>query len=116
MTFVDPKTFPDDDLLHIIETNPNPAHIMRYTPQYQAWLQDCMAEAKERNLFAPYRYTLRSTGGNSRKYGHCEVCGEYASEVFSQAKEERFGINGETFWAFRSTTFGHKKCLLKIRK
>ena len=32
-----------------------------------------------------YRYQLRSTNYSSARYGLCEVCGEHASEVFSQA-------------------------------
>lgn len=76
-----------------------------------------------------YRYTLKTTGASSHKYGPCGVCGEHASEVFSQAEqraydlpgtlEDRledpaFYIGGIPGWTYLGChwIYGHKACLL----
>ena len=70
-----------------------------------------------------YRYRLISTGYSSDKYGNCEVCGKHVSEVFSQSEEQYYTIerNGKMIhegWTKCgcSDYFGHKECLLGVRR
>lgn len=67
-----------------------------------------------------YRYRLTSTGDSSAKYGNCEICKQYASEVFSQVEERRYGfqVKGMFFggWAYEGDSFGHEECLRSRRK
>lgn len=37
-----------------------------------------------------FRYRIKSTGASSHKYGNCEICGQHASEVFSQVEERLY--------------------------
>lgn len=78
------------------------------------------------------RYRLVSTGESSHKYGNCEVCHQYCSEVFVQTKEHSFQLDefdrqvmtklGVLFpedgigWAHDGSTFGHESCLLSKRQ
>jgi len=52
-----------------------------------------------------YHYVLINQHASSEKYGNCEVCGEHVSEVYSQKDPSTQII-----------TFGHKECLLYLRK
>ena len=66
-----------------------------------------------------YRYRLSSTGYSSKRYGNCEVCGKYVSEVFYQAEERAFTRpDGTQGWTQQKcvSKFGHKECLLKLRR
>lgn len=65
-------------------------------------------------------YTLVRTGASSDKYGSCEICGEFAADVYLQRREARIDLNpihgrkGRTYRGC-STLFGHKECLLRKR-
>lgn len=50
MTFIDPKTFSDDDLMNIVDDGPNPAHLLYHHPAYHTWLDKCWTEAVCRGL------------------------------------------------------------------
>jgi hypothetical protein len=54
-----------------------------------------------------YSYRIRSTGGNSHRYGDCEVCGQPCVEVFLQT-QMRYYHNCQTL-------FGHEACLRSQR-
>jgi hypothetical protein len=62
-----------------------------------------------------YKYKISSTGGNSTKYGNCEICGEPATEVFYQSEERKFFnpiTQTESYTQDKCICcFGHKKCL-----
>lgn len=65
-----------------------------------------------------YHYKLISTGSNSKKYGVCEVCGGYASEVFHQIETKDF-FSIETNRIEQQhigNTFGHEQCLINRQK
>lgn len=59
-----------------------------------------------------YRYRIKSTGQTSRKYGACEVCNKWASEVYVQAE---FKCYAPLSFAYGRTIFGHCECLIKVR-
>ena len=62
------------------------------------------------------KYTIKSTGDSSDKYGPCECCGKHASEMFHQWSETTFTIDGEYGKTFdRGNKFGHKECLMAHR-
>jgi hypothetical protein len=69
-----------------------------------------------------YRYRLTNTKESSRKYGVCEVCKEYASEVFLQSEERyyRFEEGGKVHegWTKNNCNsyFGHEECLKNKRR
>lgn len=65
-----------------------------------------------------YRYKISSTGGNSQKYGNCEICGEHATEVFSQSEERQFTFEGKEHWTNHkcNSYFGHEECLISKRR
>lgn len=68
-----------------------------------------------------YRYQLYSTGESSSKYGNCEVCGKYASEVWYQSEERTYEpLPGEKgpFWTWEGcrSWFWHKKCLVSKQR
>jgi hypothetical protein len=66
-----------------------------------------------------YRYTLRSTGHSSAKFGPCEVCIHHASEVFSQTEEVSYRRHDGTIGWTREGCFdffGHKACLESRQK
>jgi len=48
MIYTNPRTYTDEELLHILETQPDPAHIGYGTPEYTAWLRGCQCEAERR--------------------------------------------------------------------
>ena len=80
-----------------------------------------------------YRYRLISTGASSHKYGPCKVCGEHATEVFSQVEERSYELPGtleeqlEDAAKYRGggwgwthdgcySLLGHKDCLVNRRR
>lgn len=69
-----------------------------------------------------YRYRLVNTGYSSTKYGPCEVCGEYASEVFHQIelRHYKFERNCKVYegWTTHDchNLFGHEECLISQRR
>lgn len=64
---------------------------------------------------ATYRYRLNSTGYSSTRYGLCEICSKYASEVFFQIEERKYynGVRDEMSWTRNKchSYFGHRECL-----
>jgi hypothetical protein len=70
-----------------------------------------------------YRYRSTNTGGNSKQYGNCEICGKPCSEVFMQSSDRLYDKSFAPEapqdpnapkgygWASISTAFGHRKCL-----
>lgn len=63
-----------------------------------------------------YRYRLKSTGDSSARFGKCEVCDQYASDVFIQAEERQYWSVlkqdwGWTYHQCRPHLFGHEQCL-----
>lgn len=63
-----------------------------------------------------YKYNLRQQHASSDKLGNCEICGKFVSDVYSQSKEHKFMFGGKEHWAYDSDVFGHKECLIKIRR
>lgn len=66
-----------------------------------------------------YVYRMSTTGSCSQRYGVCEVCNNHVSEVYLQS-EGRLYINDTkelaVTYANCNTTFGHKECLLSVRR
>lgn len=63
------------------------------------------------------RYHLRSTGFSSGRYGVCEICGQYAWEVFIQCVVTPFiRHDGSQGNRYEATQFGHKECLENWRQ
>lgn len=66
-----------------------------------------------------YGYRISNTKASSSRYGNCEICGEYVSEVFLQVEAQRFidGM-GDLSWTYHEckTLFGHEKCLTENRR
>lgn len=71
-----------------------------------------------------YQYKLIICNGGSAKYGPCEVCGEYCSEIFHQLERKRIIlqpdlavlVGKDNICEEYASTFGHEMCLIKIRK
>jgi hypothetical protein len=67
-----------------------------------------------------YHYRLTNTGYSSTRYGNCEVCAKHASEVFVQAEMRDYqrhdGTTSTTYANCRPHTFGHRDCLLSLRR
>jgi len=69
-----------------------------------------------------YKYKLVNTGYSSSKYGLCEVCGGYASEIYHQIEMKRymFKCNSKVYEGWTNynchNQFGHKECLLSQRR
>ena len=61
-----------------------------------------------------YQYNLKQQYASSDKYGKCEVCGKFVSDVHSQSKERRLMFAEKEHWIQDGITFGHKECLIKI--
>ncbi len=57
-----------------------------------------------------YRYRLVNQNDSSAKYGACEVCRQYASEVFHQIEQRRYKPGQWTQEGCKSY-FGHRECL-----
>lgn len=86
------------------------------------------------NEAGTYRYSLKSTGYSSDRYGKCEVCRKHSSEVFHQVEERKYDPNKahiddlledsavyqklDPGWT-RNKCFdlwGHKECLISKRR
>lgn len=66
---------------------------------------------------AEYRYRISRTGGNSDKYGNCEICKQYCSDVYLQTREKKYEApNEDDSWIICGDAFGHEECLRGIRR
>ncbi|MGB0989279.1 MAG: hypothetical protein ACPGUI_00465 [Halarcobacter sp.] len=93
-----------------------------------AYLQQCRREDSidinnikyEDDRKEVYRYMLNSQRESSARYGNCEVCKKHASEVFYQVEEKAFfnPVSSEHSWTQHNcnSTFGHKECLIGLRR
>lgn len=64
-----------------------------------------------------YRYKLFQQHATSDKYGNCEICGKFVSDVYSQRKVEVVMRDGEEHELHKfASSFGHKECLLRQRE
>jgi len=76
------------------------------------------AATKPKPTVGQYRYRLATTGGNSAKYGNCEVCDQPCTEVFSQQQSRYYEFEGggvyHSGWTRHKChlLFGHKECLI----
>lgn len=61
-----------------------------------------------------YSYLMVDCMNSSRKYGVCEVCGEYVSEVYHQIEKKEYS-GGHTEEGCKSY-FGHKSCLESVQR
>jgi len=62
-----------------------------------------------------YKYNLTSTNESSHKYGNCDICGNYVTEVFRQTEEREY-LNPVTKQMSLTKNncydyFGHEECL-----
>ena len=53
--------------------------------------------------------TMKSTGASSDKYGACEKCGKFASDVWHAAIYDEYAPGQ---FAHIGDQFGHQECLL----
>lgn len=73
-------------------------------------------------LLNEFVYEIESAGESSAKYGNCQICGKYCTEIFSQIEKRlykrRDGGIGKTFYGCAGGGFllGHYDCLIKARK
>ena len=58
------------------------------------------------------KYRLNKMNSSSAKYGDCEVCNKPVSDVYLQTPEHKTSRG----WNYGISTFGHKDCLLNIRR
>lgn len=64
-----------------------------------------------------YRYRLSPMHASSAKSGDCEICKQWCSDVYFQSQSRAFDLgDGKERWAQMSNAFGHKECLIGIRK
>jgi len=58
-------------------------------------------------------YRLTNMEHSSKRYGRCEVCGEYVSEVYLQTHYVQDCVDGRTMWrqVDGEQQFGHEECL-----
>jgi hypothetical protein len=65
-----------------------------------------------------HRYRMRSTGYSSARFGPCEVCGEWASDVFLQNEEQLVRAKRDPYWTVSGcrSLFGHEGCLRAARR
>lgn len=68
-----------------------------------------------------YRYKLIQQHATSDKYGKCQICGKFVTDVYHQMAEQRFSIDGILdddggSWSHKHGAFGHKECLIGVRK
>ena len=76
------------------------------------------------------RYTTVSLKASSAKYGDCEICKKWVSEVFLQTGEKSFRLDDRgppeilalhpdhpdrIGWSQIGNSFGHQDCLERIR-
>lgn len=58
-------------------------------------------------------FRLVRQNGTSDKYGPCELCGEFVSDMFSQTQMIIDDMGHEYYGG---NAFGHKECLIALRK
>lgn len=66
-----------------------------------------------------YQYKLKRMGGNSSKFGRCDVCGEFADTVYYQSEWVEFEDGGMIFLTSAGASdpiWGHKECLISQRR
>lgn len=63
-----------------------------------------------------YNYKLIQQHMTSDRLGNCEICGEFVSDVYSQTRTHIKTIGGEGHEIYDGNAFGHKECLIGIRK
>jgi hypothetical protein len=63
-----------------------------------------------------WRYTLSRKGCTSQRLGNCEICGEYVNDVYYQGEEKRFIYRFDDTWLSGKGIFGHKECLIDVRR
>lgn len=68
-----------------------------------------MSRLIERVVVGGNTYRLATTEESSAKFGPCEVCGKWASEVHIQSHLDAHGC-------YRSDGFGHRECLVGLHK
>ena len=59
-----------------------------------------------------YRYKITSTGASSEKYGNCEICDKFVSDVHAMTRYRKTATGEAVEWC----VFGHESCLLKRRE
>lgn len=81
-----------------------------------------MAEKTDEVLDGAYKYRLSKGGASSDKYGLCEVCGGYVSDVYLQTESRWYAFehhdvkhSGFTQTGCKSL-FGHSQCLISKRR
>lgn len=62
-----------------------------------------------------YKYELINSNASSAKLGPCEICGNHVNDFYHQIEERKLQ-SGQYTRSGCSDLFGHKECLLKIRK
>ena len=62
-----------------------------------------------------YRYKLFRTGSSSDKFGNCEICNKPSDSIYYQIEEREYQKNRWTHYKCFDH-FGHKDCLISIRK
>lgn len=65
-----------------------------------------------------YVYRIRATGGNSDRYGPCEVCDKHVSETHIQTEGVSFEHDGQIMITHHECRilFGHRECLMGARR
>ena len=63
-----------------------------------------------------FKYKLTQQHASSDRYGNCEICEKFVSDVYIQTKEQLCSVHGKEFWAMAGSAFGHKECLIRIRR
>jgi hypothetical protein len=69
------------------------------------------------NYKPAYRYRLKKLDAGSEKYGKCEMCKKTVrGKMYTQVEEKSFISSGRVHWARTGDAFGHKSCLMEMRK
>jgi len=64
-----------------------------------------------------YRYRLVQQHVTSDRLGMCEICNKFVADMYSQSEQQQFAIgDGNEHWAYNRDVFGHRECLIGIRK
>lgn len=64
-----------------------------------------------------YRYKIIATGGDSDRFGVCELCREYAVEVYMQTEEVQSSIHPNHYVREHCRSgIGHQSCLVLSRR
>ena len=74
-----------------------------------------MEQSNKHFIAGKYRYSLRSTGHSSSRYGNCEVCNLHVSDVHIQIEEQEYEPERWTHFECK-TIFGHKECLVSKQR